>query len=318
MAITDDLLALGNEEIATRIGKSARTVATTFRPLLEVIGEGEGGKTPEQIAASLGWTVKRVSDALTALVAKNLEIFDLTAQFMPSVPTVIDLVERQLGAIGGGNLAAANVVCAEIVVNIIRPRYGSFLRRALHAHIDAGTDLLSLPVDDLVSFLLGDYRTFVKAQEQGLISKVGGLNEAILARGLTNSGLVRGTDFDVTGKRGNGDLAVYCNVTVPRVRLLVEVKSYGARERLLRGLQDIDPPKVGVGFFNRANEFNGERTTQFLGTQSLAIYMPRGTYDGLDEPTRARTNHRGSRFYRPLDDFVADIRSFTQRGEAAY
>ena len=102
MAITDDLLALGNEEIATRIGKSARTVATTFRPLLEVIGEGEGGKTPEQIAASLGWTVKRVSDALTALVAKNLEIFDLTAQFMPSVPTVIDLVERQLGAIGVG------------------------------------------------------------------------------------------------------------------------------------------------------------------------------------------------------------------------
>jgi hypothetical protein len=310
-------LALDDAELGTRLGSNRKSAETIYRPILQHLAEAPP-KTPEQIAAALGWSAKKVRAKLTDLVSVDGEIFGATSEFMPSVASVMDIVERQLGQINAGNLAQANQVCSDIVHSIIEPRYESFVRRSLGHRIDGATNALNISVHELVNFLLGDYKTFVKQQDQGLTSKVGGLNEAILGRALTNAGLVKGTDFDVTGKRGNGDLAVYCNVTNPRAKLLVEVKSYGARERLLRGLQDVHPPKIGVGFFNRADEFNPARTTQFLTTQALAIYMPAATYAALEEVARARTNHRGSRFYRPLEDFVPDIQGFTQAGEEAY
>ena len=111
---------------------------------------------------------------------------------------------------------------------------------------------------------------------------------------------------------------MYCDTVKPRATLLVEIKSWGARERLLRGLNDISPPKVGVGFFNDASEFNPERTNLFLATQALAIYLPQTTYAAIDATARARQNARGTTFYRPLGQFVADMRTFTECGEDAY
>ncbi|MBX5463848.1 MAG: hypothetical protein IRZ28_22515 [Steroidobacteraceae bacterium] len=316
MALADYLAARGDKELAKTLKTSPKQVREKFRPLLEALAQ-PGTHTPEKLATDLGCTAKQVRVWLTRLVSAHPGLFDSTAEFMPGTKTIVSMIETRLGQqIVAQNLSEANRACIEIVDNIVRPRYASFIRRELKDYIDAATDRLSMQVEELVPFLLEEYRVFVKQQDQGLVSKAGGLNEAILVRALTNEGLVEGDHFEVTGTKSRGDLAVYCNA--PRTTLLVEVKSFGARERLLRGLQDIQPPKVGVGFFTQANEFNAERTQQFLDTQALAIYMPEATYAALDDVARARQNLRATPFYRPLNQYPGDMRAFTERGVGAY
>jgi hypothetical protein len=318
MQPAEDLQALSDDQLAAHLKVSTRgNFKTAIRPLVNALAAAAVPQTPEHLAETLGCTPESVIKNLTRIVAADPRLMQLTAEFMPDVYTVIGMVEGRIGPITGVNLAEANQVCSAIVDGIVRPRHRSFVRRRLAASIGAD-DRVALPLDDLISFLLGDYKAFSKQQAQGLTSKAGGLNEAILTRALTNAGLREDTDFEVTGNKGAGDLAVYCDHVRPRATLLVEVKSYGARERLLRGLQDIQPPKIGVGFFNSASEFNAERTNLFLATQSLAIYMPRLTFEALDPVASARVNALNTPFYRPLDLFVPDLQAFVQRGQQAY
>lgn len=319
MPLADDLAALPANDLARVLSTSSRQVSATFRPLLGALAAQPGPHTPEQLASVLGWTAVQVREKLTRLVSAYPALFEATAEFMPGTATIVAMIETRLGQpIRAENLSQANAACIEIVDAIVKPRYASFIRRELEEYIDAASDRLSMRVDELVPFLLEEYRVFVKQQDQGLTSKAGGLNEAILVRALINAGLVEGTAFEITGTKSRGDLAVYCDAVVPRSTLLVEVKSFGARERLLRGLQDIQPPKIGVGFFTQAHEFNALRTQQFLDTQALAIYMPEATYAALDVAARARQNGRATAFYRPLNQYPGDMLAFTQQGVNAY
>ena len=94
------------------------------------------------------------------------------------------------------------------------------------------------------------------------------------------------------------------------------MKSYGARERLLRGLQDLTgKDAIGVGFFTDASEFNPVRTQDFINANTLAIYMPDATYAALHADSKARLSKRNQRFYRTLSTFPADILHFTRTGQ---
>src|SRR5690606_24004455 len=111
----------------------------------------------------------------------------------------------------------------------------------------------------------------------GLVSRAGSLNEGLVREAL-KSEQVKALR---TGTEGNADVQIAAPDLNPPQVLNVEIKSYGARERLLRGLQDCNTPKIGVGFFNKASEFNANRTSQLLGTNASAIYLPEVTYQAL-------------------------------------
>lgn len=319
MPLAEELAALGDKELAARLKASPRLVKSKLRPLLASLAQAPGPHTPEYLAELLKWPTKEVREKLTRLVSAQPGLFEATTEFLPGVETIVAMIETKLATqIHAGNLSEANTACIELVDSIVRPRYKSFIGRELREFIDIGTDTLSMKLDELIQFLLEEYRVFVRQQDQGLTSKAGGLNEAILVRALINGGLLEDTDFEVTGTKSQGDLAIYCDKLTPRRMLLAEVKSFGARERLLRGLQDVQPPKIGVGFFTQAKEFNPERTQQFLNTQALAIYMPETTYSALDGASRDRINSRATPFYRPLGQFVGDMKAFTDNGEDAY
>lgn len=318
MALADDLVALDDTALAAALAASKMLVTTKLRPLLAALANNPP-HTPEQLGDTLGWRASEVREKLTRVVTLHPMLFHATAEFLPGVATIVAMIEAEIGApITGANLSEANKTCIQIVDSIVRPRYRSFIRRELVDFINPETDELTMKLDELVPFLLEEYKVFVRQQDQGLTSKAGGLNEAILVRALTNTGLVEEKHFEVTGTKSKGDLAVYCDNVSPRATLLVEVKSFGARERLLRGLQDILPPKIGVGFFTQANEFNADRTQQFLDTQALAIYMPEATYGALDAASRARQNARATPFYRSLAEYAGDMKAFTERGADAY
>ena len=83
-------------------------------------------------------------------------------------------------------------------------------------------------------------------------------------------------------------------------------------------MQDAPEPKIGVGFFNDASEFNPNRTQDYLGTQALAIYVPKATLSDIADASRKRVNGRGAAFYRPIEDLLNDAVAFTKKGEDAY
>lgn len=310
------LASLSDAELRKQVRTTAAHVVTTYRPILNALLVAETPQTPEQLAATTGLGVHTVKSRLDAITKADACVLEATAEFLPDADVMIDFVQRTMGSpITQRNLAESNIVCSRAVDAIITPRHLSYLKRELAGHINA--DTVSIGLHDLATFLRDGYLDFVNRQDQGLIARAGRLNERLIRRALLNSGFVEGADFKMTGTKSEGDIIVRTTAGAGRP-ISIEVKSYGARERLLRGLADADTPKIGVGFFDTASEFNNSRTTDFLGTEALAIYLPPATLAGVDAAARARVNSRGSVFYRPLTQLTTDLLTFKENGVAAY
>ncbi len=275
--------------------------------------ESQDGQWIDKIPGDLDVLVSHASE----VAGLRQDILDRIEGYLPPSEVVVDLVESLMpgGKIVGANLWDANQVCRQYVLRGTNPRFEHFIRETLTQYILANGDL-QLPLDAMVSFLKDDYDPFAKRVANGLISRAGKLNEMILERALISAGIgALGSAYDVTGTKSNGDMVFYCNNTKPRCQIYAEVKSYGARERLLRGLQDLNgKDAIGVGFFTDASEFNPTRTQDFINANTLAIYMPDATYSALHPDSRARPSKRSQAFYRRLSSFPADIVSFTKSG----
>lgn len=253
-------------------------------------------------------------EALDALIAHSPSIMTRLEHYLPKAATLKLLVEEKLGGkITATRLAEANEVWSALVSELVKPRLRRFLSQTLEFD-ETGSTTISL--EGLIDVLTGDYADFVKRQAAGFISFVGGYNELLVREAIINGGL---SNFMVqTGSRGAGDIVIRPASAKITTNLTVEVKSYAARERLLRGLQDCQPPKIGIGFFNNPAEFNPTRTTALLQTQTLAIYMPEGTLAKLNAAVLDRTNTENGLFYRPLNMFADDLTAFTSGGPSAF
>lgn len=236
--------------------------------------------------------------------------------FYPSAVTIVNLVELKLAEkIKETNLNPANKVARDIVNAIAKPILENYLVTSLDKNITNGNVNITIP--KLMDFLQLEFTEFLSSSGNGLQSIAGALNEHLLQKAMTNAGM-DDTQFQKTGKDSNADFKIYSKVK-QRNQLGVEVKSYHARERLLRGLQDIVGHKVGFGFFVDASEFNSHRTQTLLQSETAAIYMPQSTLNDVEIEAQAmRTTQTiafNSRFYRPIEQFVSDMKYFCTNDE---
>lgn len=236
--------------------------------------------------------------------------------FYPSAVTIVNLVELKLAEkIKETNLNPANKVARDIVNAIAKPILENYLVTSLDKNITNGNVNITIP--KLMDFLQLEFTEFLSSSGNGLQSIAGALNEHLLQKAMTNAGM-DDTQFQKTGKDSNADFKIYSKVK-QRNQLGVEVKSYHARERLLRGLQDIVGHKVGFGFFVDASEFNSHRTQTLLQSETAAIYMPQSTLNDVEIEAQAmRTTQTiafNSRFYRPIEHFVSDMKYFCTNDE---
>ena len=253
---------------------------------------------------------------LKTLIRDRPDLLERIVGLYPQADTVIDLIEKRHGPVTEATLDQANKHCREVVEKIALPTLHEFVRTTLTEHI-SGT-VVSLSMDELMEFLLDEFAKFSKGAGNGLVSIAGTLNERLLMRAMKNAGLTEGEDFKKTGTNSEADLVVHSH-TGTRANLGVEVKSYHARERLLRGLRDIAGSKVGVGYFKDPSEFNADRIVTLLQADPAAIYMPGSTLAQVDPVAAARTtNNRialDSKVYRPIERFVTDMLHFVKTGE---
>lgn len=246
-------------------------------------------------------------EALDALLCRYPSFIAHTLGYLPNAAATMAIVAERMGEpISSANLTRANEVCSGLVDEVMGPLLAKFIDDELDVHPGQ-----NIPKEALISFLLGPYAQFSKARSNSLMSRAGSLNEALVREALRFENL---TGAVQTGTEGNADIQIIAQALTPPAILSIEVKSYGARERLVRGLRDCNPPKVGVGFFNRAVEFNADRTSQLLATNASAIYLPETTLANLTEAVRQRQNSHGGVFYRPLSAFGPDMLNFTKAG----
>lgn len=292
----------------------------TFRELLDAVPNGQ--RLPfHDMAVS-----PQFEGVGTGTVKKHFKTFidgdpaylSRVTGFYPKPETIIALVEQQIGPVTESNLDLANVESSKIVDGVAHPIVNQFIREGLSASLDQGGRNVAIDIDALTDFLIGDFSDFLRSAGNGLVSIAGSLNELLLIRALQNAGMKGGEHFTRTGKGSQADIIIHSTAGA-RTNLSVEVKSYHARERLLRGLQDISVPKIGVGYFKDPAEFNPGRTRTLLQAQPSAIYMPRATLDQLsDESKNIKTTEAAafdSSLYRPLEQFVTDMRAFNATGK---
>ncbi|WP_299322952.1 hypothetical protein [Parasphingopyxis sp.] len=244
------------------------------------------------------------------------EFFGSVLGVLPPSNSIIDMAEKRLGEpVTEDNVVSMNRACADIVKAAFEPVVEQVVREGLFEHIES--DICTIPLKELMTFLLGDFAEFSKGAGNGLVSVAGTLNELLLIRCLENIGM-ESTSFSQTGAESEGDIIVH-STSSNKGNLGIEIKSYHARERLLRGLRDLNRPKVGAGYFIDASEFNEGRTRLLLQTQAAAIYMPQETLDLLASDARSITSQDiisfGSRFYRPIEIFATDMLSYSKSGE---
>ncbi len=255
---------------------------------------------------------------LKQYIEEDPKRLSMLAGMIPSPETVIALVEAEIGKIIESNIVEANVRSREIIGAITRPMVGDFVSSHFSRAFDPAAGSFTIPQGVLTDFLLADFSEYLKAAGNGLMSIAGSLNERLLHCALVNRGLVQVQDFSVTGTDSEGDIVIH-SAAGAKENLGVEVKSYHARERLLRGLKDVKQPKVGVGYFVDANEFNLTRTKTLMQANPAAIYMPRATLDRVDAGARALTTNElvafGSSLYRPIEQFATDMRAFVDKGK---
>jgi hypothetical protein len=289
--------------------------SAAINTVLAAVPPGARLDLPDLLAAMAtpGLTLARLKSLLDVAVRANPRLLESLQGYYPPADVIIDLVQLEIGNVVEANLSAANAACRRLVTSIGGPMIARFIRTSLGDHIDAG-DQISISMLTLVQFMSGEFAEYMKAAGNGLVSLAGKLNEGLLVRAMENAGMVRPTHFRVTGTDSEGDIVVRSTTA----NLGVEVKSFHARERLLRGLQDVQQPKVGVGFFIDPLEFNNARTTTLLQANPAAIYMPTATLAQVDPIARGRiTNDKiavSSRLYRPLEQFVTDMAAFAGTG----
>jgi hypothetical protein len=253
---------------------------------------------------------------LRSYIESNPSYLEKIQGFYPSAPTIISLVELKLGTeILEKNLDESNKIAREIVRNVTSPIIERFISSGLSAKIKNTSLTIDLP--ELIEFLAEDFSEFLSAQGNGLVSIAGTVNEYLLSRAMINGGMTE-QNFQKTGKNSDADFMIYSSAA-SRYQIGIEVKSYHARERLLRGLQDIEGNKIGFGYFINPQEFNAHRTKTLLQTEAMAIYMPAKTLSKIEpEAKNLTTNSKiafGSKFYRPFEQFVTDMKYFCLNGK---
>lgn len=295
-----EVLGFGSTRKSAMRGQSAKSTINEIQSLggqglLDLHGEKSG---PQK-------------EMLDGLFAKFPDLIQRTEGYLPGTDAVMAIIEHRLGGpITSGNLEIANECCSQLVNEVSAPQLRRFIRETL---TEDGI-LRPLVESELIHFLVGPYAQFAKSASSGLVSRAGSLNEGLVRQALAAEQVIALK----TGAEGNADVQIVAPALNPPQTLNVEIKSYGARERLLRGLQDCNTPKVGVGFFNKASEFNRGRTSLLLGTNASAIYLPAQTYAALDQNTKERQNAQGGVFYRPLSRFGPDMKAFSRSGVKAF
>lgn len=271
----------------------------------------------ESISESRGVSIKTVKKHFKTFIDENPEFLSCVTGFYPKPETIIRIVEAELGPVLEANLDQSNVRCSEIVMGVARPIVEDFIRDGLREYLDSAVGHVSIGLGELTDFLMEDFTEFVRSAGNGLVSIAGGLNELLLIRALENAGMKSKVHFTRTGTDSKADIIIHSSAGA-KDNLSVEVKSYHARERLLRGLQDINVPKIGVGFFKDPSEFNPARTRTLLQAQPAAIYLPKVTLDKLPEASRVTEVKERAAYdsflYRPLERFVTDMLGFSGRG----
>lgn len=291
-----------------------------FRELLDALPDGQR-LAFHDLTASLPFKsvgADTVKKHFKTFIDENAAYLSRITGFYPKPETIIALVEQQIGPITETNLDLANVESSKIVDGVAHPMVKQFIREGLSAGLDQEGRNIAIGIDALTDFLIGDFSDFLRSAGNGLVSIAGSLNELLLLRALENAGMESRKHFTRTGKGSQADIIIHSTAGA-RTNLSVEVKSYHARERLLRGLQDIVVPKIGVGYFKDPAEFNPGRTKTLLQAQPSAIYMPRATLDRLsDESKNIKTTETAayeSSLYRPLEQFVTDMKAFNATGK---
>lgn len=285
-----------------------------FEKIDQILAEQDGCIDAELIFSRFEQRKETVKKYLKEYLDKKPEIIRRIVGFYPSSETVISLAEKEIGNISGNNVSAINLHCKCTIDSITKPKHWKFLSEFLDTYISEDKSYLRVSKSDLVDFLYEEYVDFVHESDNGLVSIAGGMNEKILLKGLVNSGLVIDENVRKTGTNSEGDIQVEYRGRTTKI-LYCEVKSYAARERLLRGLRDIPhPDKIGVGFFTNAAEFNPARTHTLLEAGPLAIYMPDVTYNNLHADSKSQTTNRQDKLYRPLSVFFTDMVGFKDNG----
>lgn len=271
----------------------------------------------ESISESRSVSKQTIKNHFKTFIDENPEYLSRVTGFYPKPDTIISIVEAELGPILEGNLDQSNVRCSEIVMGVARPIVEDFIRDGLCEYMDSSVGRVSIGLGKLTDFLMEDFTEFVRSAGNGLVSIAGGLNESLLIKAMENAGMKSKVHFTRTGKDSKADIIIHSSAGA-KDNLSVEVKSYHARERLLRGLQDINVPKIGVGFFKDPSEFNPARTRTLLQAQPAAIYLPKATLDKLPEASRVTEVKEKAAYdsflYRPLERFVTDMLGFSERG----
>lgn len=306
-----DFVGLSDAEAGAFLGIGTPRVAESRGRIAKQIGRGILGLEPGQLLDLHDVSSPTQKNAIDLLFTRFPDAISETEGYLPGTDAVMAIVKFRLGSdITADNLSLSNECCSSLVNEVRAPRLRRFIRETL----TDGGELRRLDEGTLVEFLTGPYEQFAKSASAGLVSRAGSLNEGLVREALSSEQV----QALRTGTEGNADVQIVAGDLNPPQVLNVEIKSYGARERLLRGLQDCRTPKIGVGFFNKASEFNANRTSLLLGTNASAVYLPEVTYQALDEATRGRQNAQGGVFYRPLNRLGADMRKFCRLGVRAF
>ena len=103
-------------------------------------------------------------------------------------------------------------------------------------------------------------------------------------------------------------LGDYCMLGTP-FNIVISVKSYKVKERLLvSGSGSLLVPTVGWGFMDDPDEFKYERLKNYLYRGFIAIYMPKYTFDKIEENSKKLENTHKKKFIRPIERLVNDIK----------
>lgn len=252
-------------------------------------------------------------------MAEDKSLRGRIAGVFPDTATILDEVEDQIGPICGANLVEANLRSSSLVDAWSKSFAEHFCKKALGPRLNRETNAVTATFEELRTELLIPYEKYLTQSGNGLVSIAGTLNQSLFVRALRNSGLTdsgSNPQFKETGNKSEGDIQVYFNGSRSRKTLSVEAKSYAARERLLRGLADIQIPKVGVGFFNDAAEFGKDRVTLIAtSAHASALYMPEATLNALSVESRKVTHPETGRICRSLEnEFVEDMKAFADSG----
>lgn len=261
-------------------------------------------------------TGKTIRKNLRKYISQNTQFVGVVEGLLPDDSVLIEIIEHKIGGrINIFNVVDANRHCAEIVKSAAEPVLKAYVRDALSKYFVGGS--LQIPEKSLIDFLLDDYDAFSRGAGNSLVSTAGRMNEKLLMACLEYVGLVKQKDFTKTGTKSDADIVIHSTAGSKR-RLGVEVKSYHARERLLRGLKDATPPKVGAGYFVDEKEFNESSTSALIQAGTASVYLPKATLGKIDMKVQGMTVYdpiaSGSKFYRPIENFANDMKFFCANG----